>query len=106
MQTATARVSHVSLDCNDFEMAHKFFRSLSAALDAEAQYSARAVRQILLTKLIALVAFKPWVNHPIYPLMTLQKLCHFERVGAMPLHSQSQTLQAEIENICVLRRLY
>ena len=76
-------------------MAHKAFCRLTAAPDAEADHAAGAFRQVFAGQLVVFVAGKPRIADPGDLVAGLEKLRHFQGVGAVALDAHVQAFEAE-----------
>ena len=67
----------------------------SAALDANAEHRAGAVREILLSARIAFMIGQARIIHPAYRVVLLEVFGHGLRILDMPLHPQGQRFQPD-----------
>ena len=105
MQAAAAGVGYVCLDRKYLKLMHELFGSRSSALHAEGNNAACPVRHILLGDVIVLVARKSRICDRLDFIALGQEFCQSESVRTVLFHAHMQTLETDIEDIGILRRL-
>ena len=105
MQAAAAGIGYVCLDCKYLKFMHELFCCRSSALHAEGNNSACPVRHILLSDVIVLVARKSRICDRLDFITLGKEFCQSETVRTVLLHAHMKTLETDIEDIRVLRRL-
>ena len=96
MKHAGVCICDVRSDHCHFEVLHEFFRSSASALETEGDDSAGAVRHVLMSALVVLVAGKAGIGYPGDLFMSLKELGDLLRVLTVPGHADSERLDAEI----------
>lgn len=91
------RIRYMGGDHGDFEVFHEFLSSSPAAFDAEGDDAAGPVGHILLSALVIFVSGKSRVSDPGDLFVVLEELRDLKSVLAVSGHTDSEGLEAEIE---------
>ena len=94
VQHTGARVRHMGDDGGKLQMIHEAGCGFPAALYAEGDHAARAVRHIFLRERKTLVARKTRVVDPCDLFVLLQEFRHLLRIFTVPLHTQGRAFPA------------
>ena len=97
MQAAGVGIGYVGLDGTQFQVLHEGLGRLPAAVKAEGNDAAGAVRHVLMGKIVIFVALQSGELHPLDLLVTLQIFRHGLGVGAVLLHAEGQAFQTQIQ---------
>ena len=104
VQHAGAGIGHVGDDSRQSQCVHEADGGFASALQAEGDYPARAVGQVLLRQGMVAVAWQVTVVDPGHLVVPRQVFGHGQGVGTVPGHTQVECFQPEVEQEGVLRR--
>ena len=90
-------------DGGKLQAVHKAGGRFPAALDAEGNDAAGAVRHIFHSELVVRAALKTRIVDPRHAVVLLEEFGNLLRIRAMALHAQRERFHAEVEVKCVHR---
>ena len=97
VQAAGAGIGNMGCDLAELKVLHKRLGRGAPTVKTEAHHTARAVRHVLLSRLVVLVALEPRIAHKAHLGMALQKAGHGQAVLAMTRHAHVQALERAVE---------
>ena len=95
MNGESLSVTNIGKVRNELEVVHNLATSLATSLDTKRKHTTESSRQVLLRKLVALVALKTRIADPSDVWVLLQPSCELERVLSVSLTAQTERLNTE-----------